>query len=162
VKRTALVIAVTAVCLAPLAACTGGVSGNEPTQIEQVETDAAKPWAESERAREFAECTRDLQSTPRSDKPNWDINISECLDEAGGGSAQPGWSTVVDGADTEDSAVWSCDYAPTMNDDWHDDALCSNGLQKDRPVLLPDDSFVDREEIMRALNDYEDYLNSAG
>jgi len=62
---------------------------------------------------------------------------------------------------SEDFAAsgWSCYWAPTMNDDWHDDYECSNGVDYDRPYLLQDDSFVERWEIDDAAADYEASLN---
>jgi len=57
-------------------------------------------------------------------------------------------------------ATWVCSYDPTMNYDWHDDVLCTDGVTRDRPYLLPDDSFVTDDELMREAARYEDYLNS--
>lgn len=54
---------------------------------------------------------------------------------------------------------WSCDWSPTMNDDWHDDVLCTGGDRQDRPYLLPGDSFITYDEIMRAAFAYEQDLN---
>ncbi|CAN5509745.1 hypothetical protein BH10ACT6_BH10ACT6_00620 [soil metagenome] len=47
-----------------------------------------------------------------------------------------------------------------MNDHWHDDYLCTNGTDVDRPYLIPDDSFVERSEIDQAAAAYEAQLNS--
>ncbi|WP_394553367.1 hypothetical protein ACDF64_03180 [Agromyces sp. MMS24-JH15] len=58
-----------------------------------------------------------------------------------------------------ETARWSCYYDPTMNENWHDDVLCTNGMASDRPVLLPDDSFIEYEEIMQAAAEYEAALN---
>jgi len=55
--------------------------------------------------------------------------------------------------------LWTCGYSPTMNRDWHDDVLCTNGQQQDRPYLLPNDSFITQDEIMRAAARYEHMLN---
>lgn len=54
---------------------------------------------------------------------------------------------------------WRCYWSPTMNDNWHDDYECSNGLDYDRPYLLDGDSFVERWEIDNAAADYESRLN---
>jgi len=64
-------------------------------------------------------------------------------------------------ADLETGTVgfWSCGWSPTINSDWHDDVLCTNGTRQKRPYLLPNDSFVTRDEIMRAANEYERHLN---
>jgi hypothetical protein len=58
-----------------------------------------------------------------------------------------------------ENAYWTCVYDPTMNDNWHDDVLCSNGVSSKRPTLLPDDPFVTYDEIMQAAADYEARLN---
>jgi hypothetical protein len=55
---------------------------------------------------------------------------------------------------------WSCGYSPTYNDDWHDDVLCTNGVDQERPYLLQGDSFVEEHEIMDAAARYEEMLNS--
>lgn len=55
---------------------------------------------------------------------------------------------------------WHCSYEPTMNDDWHDDVLCSNGGQFDRPYLREWDSFVTYDEIMESAREYESQLNA--
>jgi hypothetical protein len=54
---------------------------------------------------------------------------------------------------------WTCNYDPTMNRDWHDDVLCTNGAQEDRPYLLPNDSYITRDDIMRAAQQHEAVLN---
>lgn len=56
--------------------------------------------------------------------------------------------------------AWSCEWSPTMNEDWHDDVLCSNGVASDRPILLPDWGFVSQDDMMAEAQRYEDYLNS--
>jgi len=55
--------------------------------------------------------------------------------------------------------LWTCDYAPTMNYDWHDDVLCTNGTDQERPYLLSDDSYVTQGELMNAATEYESRLN---
>lgn len=57
------------------------------------------------------------------------------------------------------SQGWQCFWDPTMNDDWHDDYLCSNGSSYDRPYLLPNDSFIEQWEIDAAASEYEAALN---
>ena len=54
---------------------------------------------------------------------------------------------------------WDCYWDPTMNDDWHDDYMCTNGSAYDRPYLIPDDSFVEQWEIDEAASAYEAGLN---
>lgn len=56
--------------------------------------------------------------------------------------------------------VWTCAYSPTMNRDWHDDALCTDGVAHERPYLLPNDSFITRAELMAAAAEHEAWLNS--
>lgn len=56
---------------------------------------------------------------------------------------------------------WSCSYDPTYNRDWHDDVLCSNGAESQRPYLLEGDSFVTEDEIMQAASEYEAQLNAS-
>lgn len=66
----------------------------------------------------------------------------------------------ADGAFEEYAATqWACFYDATMNDNWHDDVLCTNGVDSTRPILLPDDAFVDYDEIMGAAAAYEAQLN---
>lgn len=53
---------------------------------------------------------------------------------------------------------WDCFYEPTMNEDWHDDVLCTNGLQSERPILLPG-QFVTEDDMRAAGEEYEAMLN---
>lgn len=62
-------------------------------------------------------------------------------------------------ATSTDAPVWSCTYSPTYNDDWHDDVVCSNGDEQDRPYLREWDSFVTEAEIMESAREYEAQLN---
>ncbi|WP_141630076.1 hypothetical protein [Salinibacterium sp. PAMC 21357] len=62
-------------------------------------------------------------------------------------------------AESEASSGWRCYWDPTFDDDWHDDYLCSNGTNVDRPYLLPEDPFVESWEIDAAAAAYEDGLN---
>jgi hypothetical protein len=59
----------------------------------------------------------------------------------------------------EASARWTCVYAPTMDNDWHNDVLCSNGEQEERPYLRKGDDFVTEAEIMDSAAEYERQLN---
>jgi hypothetical protein len=63
-------------------------------------------------------------------------------------------------ADPPAAAAWVCNWDPTINDNWHDDYLCTNGTSSDRPDLIPDDPFVERAEIDDAAAAYEAQLNS--
>lgn len=55
---------------------------------------------------------------------------------------------------------WVCTWDPTINRDWHDDYLCTNGEKSDRPHLIPGDAFVNRGEVDQAAAEYEAHLNS--
>lgn len=54
---------------------------------------------------------------------------------------------------------WFCSYSPTYNRDWHDDVICTNGRDSDRPYLRPSDGFITYGEIMRSAGEYERHLN---
>jgi hypothetical protein len=56
---------------------------------------------------------------------------------------------------------WSCSYDPTYNRDWHDDVVCNDGAESQRPYLLEDDSFVTEDEIRQAASEYEAQLNAS-
>ncbi|MEL4320317.1 hypothetical protein WJX64_14980 [Leifsonia sp. YIM 134122] len=57
------------------------------------------------------------------------------------------------------ASVWTCSYLPTMDDDWHNDVLCTNGTEEQRPYLLEGDDFITEDEIMQAAREYETVLN---
>jgi hypothetical protein len=44
--------------------------------------------------------------------------------------------------------LWRCWWSPTMDRNWHNDALCSNGVSKVRPYLRPADTYITRDELM--------------
>lgn len=54
---------------------------------------------------------------------------------------------------------WSCGFSVTYNDDWHDDVVCSNGVESVRPYLREWDDFVTETEMMESAREYEDELN---
>ncbi|CAN7294666.1 hypothetical protein LJR186_001475 [Microbacterium foliorum] len=56
--------------------------------------------------------------------------------------------------------LWSCGWDPTMNENWHDDILCTRGFERDRPLLLTDWDFVTYDDMMAAGADYEGWLNN--
>jgi hypothetical protein len=58
-----------------------------------------------------------------------------------------------------ENSRWTCFYDPTMNENWHDDVLCTNISSSLRPLLLLDDPFIEYEEIMRAAAEHESSLN---
>lgn len=55
-------------------------------------------------------------------------------------------------------ALWDCFYEPTINDNWHDDVLCTNGAESERPILLPGE-FVTQSDMEIAGAEYEATLN---
>ena len=56
--------------------------------------------------------------------------------------------------------TWSCGYSPTYNDDWHDDVVCTNGADEQRPYLREWDDFISEDEIMESAREYEAQLNA--
>ncbi|WP_146828295.1 hypothetical protein [Aeromicrobium flavum] len=54
---------------------------------------------------------------------------------------------------------WTCSWSPTMNEDWYDDVLCSDGTREQRPRLREWDSFVTPDEMMESARKYEGELN---
>ncbi|PTU57870.1 hypothetical protein DBB34_01750 [Sphaerisporangium cinnabarinum] len=60
----------------------------------------------------------------------------------------------------EHSETWSCGYSPTFNDDWHDDVLCTDGTQEERPYLREWDDYVTGQEMVDSAWEYEQQLNS--
>ncbi|CUR57325.1 exported hypothetical protein [metagenome] len=54
---------------------------------------------------------------------------------------------------------WACFYAPTMDRDWHNDVVCTDGRDEERPYLRAWDSFVTQDEIMASAHEYERQLN---
>lgn len=88
------------------------------------------------------------------------LNASEDTTYESGGQREPVETEPESiAADVPSPRSWTCSYVPTMNDDWHDDILCSDGISADRPYLLPDDSYVTESEIMDAAAAHEAYLN---
>ena len=56
---------------------------------------------------------------------------------------------------------WTCSYTPSMNDDWHDDAVCSNnGNEAHRPYLREWDDFVTEAELLESAREYAAELNT--
>ncbi len=55
---------------------------------------------------------------------------------------------------------WTCWWAPTMDDNWHNDALCSNGVRKVRHYLRPADSYITRDELMSSARAWARARNS--
>ncbi|WP_374457045.1 hypothetical protein [Nocardioides sp.] len=48
------------------------------------------------------------------------------------------------------ASQWTCRWAPTMDHNWHNDALCSNGVKQVRPYLRPGDTYITQDELMRS------------
>lgn len=69
------------------------------------------------------------------------------------GMWEPSWA--------EGATGWTCTYVPTMNEDWHDDAVCSNnGNESHRPYLRDWDDFVTEAELMESAREYAAELNA--
>lgn len=64
-------------------------------------------------------------------------------------------------AATPKTGSWTCVYDPTMNRNWHDDVLCSNGSDTQRPSLRDGDDFITKSELMESAAEFEAELNSA-
>jgi hypothetical protein len=76
-------------------------------------------------------------------------------------SEQPGSSASSrEGFEAEGAPLWSCTLAPTYDRDWHNDVLCTNGVDSERPYLREGDDFVTTAEILGAARDYEAKLNA--
>ena len=99
------------------------------------------------------------------------IGLTGCSSLSSGGSDDE--QTVQDAVvDDEPSGVaipqpdaplhWTCSYDPTINDDWHDDILCSNTVETNRPYLREGDDFITQDEIMESAADFEAQLNARG
>jgi hypothetical protein len=58
------------------------------------------------------------------------------------------------------AGLWRCWWSPTMDRNWHNDALCSNGVRKVRPYLRPADSYITRDELMRSAQAWARARNS--
>jgi hypothetical protein len=67
---------------------------------------------------------------------------------------------LTGGAPAPAAATWSCFWDPTINDDWHDDVLCTRGPESIRPTLLPGQDFVTEEEMVAAGAEYAEALNA--
>ena len=62
--------------------------------------------------------------------------------------AVPGAGSPRSTAAPSAAGLWTCWWAPTMDNNWHNDALCSNGARQVRPYLRPADSYITRDELM--------------
>jgi len=47
-----------------------------------------------------------------------------------------------------------------MDHNWHNDALCSNGVSQVRPYLRPGDSYITRAELMASARAWARARNS--
>lgn len=54
---------------------------------------------------------------------------------------------------------WTCSLSTTYDRNWHNDVLCTNGTDTDRPNLRPGDSFITEAEIMESAREHERQLN---
>jgi hypothetical protein len=89
---------------------------------------------------------RALEPVPYEDEGPSDAEIAA--------DQQQAWEEVT-------GQEWSCWYDPTMNENWHDDVICTDGPTSHRPTLLPGE-FVTESDMRAAAAEYEAYLNSGG
>lgn len=122
--------------LLPVAACHGSSS-----------------WDDDLMADEADEVT--FTATPLADEP---VNLDKFRKENLASAAARDLAPAPEEPEPE-SPLWECFYDPTYNYDWHDDVLCTNGMEYDRPILIPWDDYVEYDEIMEAAMEYEAELN---
>jgi hypothetical protein len=97
--------------------------------------------------------------------------VSGCVDEVTGNEEPDAMMPVEpDGADLsreahdelreqqrmfeEQAQTWTCSWSPTMNRNWHDDALCTNGSEFERPYLRPGDTYITPDELMSSAREW--------
>ncbi len=68
--------------------------------------------------------------------------------------------TLVEEQIAEAASQWKCSYAPSYDDDWHNDVACTNGVDVKVPYLREWDTFITEDEIMESAREYEDQLNA--
>lgn len=78
---------------------------------------------------------------------------------ATGAQASPGASDPRS-APASSASLWRCWWSPTMDRNWHNDALCSNGVSQARPYLRPAGSFITRDELMSSARAWARARNS--
>lgn len=145
-ERTYLMIAGSTLLVAGLTSgCSSVVSGDEPPLTPPVAEQS--PVEDAPVAQSYEAETQDpyiapyeAQDDPAYGAPTYEDFTSE---------TPPDW--VVE---------WTCYYSPTYNYDWHDDVLCTNGTQQERPYLRSGDSFVTETEMREAAREYERQLNA--
>lgn len=115
-----------------------------------IEAPRAAPDRHTKPRRQARNDDRRAKARRHTESRNGSDTLSEFLAEYDDSGPEPG----AQGA-------WTCSYDPTMNYDWHDDALCSNGVERVRPYLLADDSFVEYDELMQAAADYAAAMNGS-
>jgi hypothetical protein len=74
--------------------------------------------------------------------------------------ASPEAGSLRSAAAPSTAPLWKCWWSPTMDRNWHNDALCSNGVSKVRPYLRPADSHITRDELMRSAQAWARARNS--
>ncbi|NYE36597.1 hypothetical protein F4692_001730 [Nocardioides cavernae] len=74
--------------------------------------------------------------------------------------AVPGATSPRPASAPSAAGTWTCWWSPTMDDNWHNDALCSDGVRKVRPHLRPADSFITRAELMSSARAWARARNS--
>ena len=76
------------------------------------------------------------------------------------GHALPGAGSPRSAAAASAAPLWRCWWSPTMDRNWHNDALCSNGVSQVRPYLRPADSYITRDELMSSARAWARARNS--
>ena len=74
--------------------------------------------------------------------------------------ASPGADSARSTVSASAAGAWTCRWAPTMDHNWHNDALCSNGVSQVRPYLRPGDSYITRAELMASARAWARARNS--
>ena len=181
--KALVVIAVASLALTGCGVSTDGVLAGtvldqEQLQAEKAERESEKAEREAARKAErraegkaakkarIAEAKRKRENCipqpAASGETHFESWVREnCLDSPGANgeadSSVPDEAEVVPAFPAE---VWRCHYSPTYNYDWHDDVVCSNGVEQHRPYLREWDDFVTEDEIMQSAYEYEQELNS--
>ena len=100
-------------------------------------------------------------TSPASDSPTVEASEAEPVDTPWEDNGSIDDSRSDDELVTEEPAElrWVCSYSPTYDYDWHNDIVCTNGTQQQRPYLREWDSYITESEIMESAREYERQLN---
>lgn len=137
-KRSATVVSTVVLLTALLSACSGSVSPRFGGGEDELQPGYEEYVDDSQYVDDSEPTDAEIDEAMREANER----VNEWLDSNGG-----------------DADGWSCYYDPTMNDDWHDDAMCTDGTNYDRPYLREWDDFVTRDELMESATEYAAQLN---